>query len=66
MSYPDVIRAGALRQGDRVYTARAERRMILATFCPVGTSFMRILIEGDNEPRLLPIGAVVYIERTAA
>lgn len=64
MSYPNVIHAKELRQGDRVHTARASvTRRVLATCWKPGWSFIHILVEGDNEQRSLGIGEPVAVIR---
>lgn len=63
MSYPDVIKAAALRQGDRVYMGSGATRRVMATCCRPGYSFMRFLVEGENLARTMHIGAPVYVRR---
>jgi hypothetical protein len=66
MSYPDVIHARELRQGDRIYTGSGRKRLVLATFWKPGYSFIRVLVEGENHSRSLGIGEALYVERTPA
>lgn len=66
MSYPDVIHAGKLRQGDRIHLENGTTRKVLATFWKPGYSFIRFLVEGEPPPRSLSIGHSMYVVREAA
>jgi hypothetical protein len=63
VSYPDVIHAGALRLGDRIYTERATTRQILATCWKPGYSFIGLSVEGEECSRSMPIGRALYVLR---
>lgn len=66
MSYPDVIKVGDLRQGDKVFNEHGQSREVLATHWKLGYSFIRILVEGEEIARSLPIGQSCYVIREAA
>lgn len=66
MSYPDVIHAGKLRQGDRIHLESGATRKILATFWKPGYSFIRFLVEDEPSSRSLSISHAMYVVREAA
>lgn len=64
MSYPDVIKAGELRQGDRVHTENPKvTRRILATFRGRHYSFIRLSVEGEETVRNVAIGQALAVIR---
>lgn len=66
MTYPDVIKAGDLRQGDFIHTDTGTVREVLATCWKPGYSFIGFIVEGEQVSRQMPIGRAMQVRRQSS